>query len=89
MKPLFESEKIEDDKVVDYHGGRIIIKDHIFEYDNRVLDMNINGDVNHGIAKKYPEVDSEIFSISIGISKIFNEEVNENYISYRLIDVCF
>lgn len=89
MESLLDLEKIQDDKVVDYHGGRIIIKDHIFEYNNRAMDIIIRGDVNPDIAKKYHQVDSDIFSISLGESKIYNLEVGQTYICYRLIDVIF
>ena len=82
-------EHIKQDKILEIHRGRIHIKDCIFEYENRVKDAIIYGDVNPDLSTKYQEVNSDVFSITVGESLIYNQEVNKNYKSYRLIDICF
>ena len=80
-------EDIKKDEILEFHRGRIRIKDCIFEYHNRAEDINIEGDVNPDLSKKYPEIDTDVFSVSIGKSLIYNEEVDRNYIGYRLIEL--
>ena len=83
------NEIIQEDEILEFHRGRIHVKDCIFEYNNRVEDLIISGDVNPDLSKKYQEVDSDVFCITVGESIIYNKEVNKNYKSYRLINISF
>lgn len=88
---IIKMEKIEEikkDQILNFHRGKIRIKDCIFEYNNRVKDLVIQGDVNPDLSKKYHEIDSDVFLVTIGESLIYNEEVDREYKSYRLIDIC-
>ena len=81
------NEIIRDDKIFNFHRGRIRIKDCIFEYLNSAEGLNIEGDVNPDLSEKFKEIDTDVFSVVIGKSLIYNEEVDKNYISYRLIEL--
>ena len=82
-------ERILEDKVISFTGGRLIIHDCIFEYSNDKLDICIQGDVNPDLSAKYDKIDSDLFSITLGESRILNEVFEETYTVYRLIDICF
>lgn len=79
-------EHILKDEFIDHYEGRIIIKDKIFQLDFR-NGNSISGDVNEDISSKYMNVNSEICYVTLGKSLIYNEEVNDTYEWYRLIDM--
>lgn len=80
-------EIIREDEILSFHRGRILVKDCIFEYQNRAEEVNIEGDVNPDLSEKFKEIDTDVFSVTIGKSLIYNEEVDKHYISYRLIEL--
>ena len=81
------TEHIQNDEILEFHRGRIRIKDCIFEYQNRAEDVIIEGDVNPDLSQKYQEIDTDVFHVTIGKSLIYSEEVDRNYTSYRLIEL--
>lgn len=85
MHPL--EEHVKKDEIINFHRGRIHIKDCIFEYENGAENILISGDVNPDLLKKYKKINSDVFSVTIGKSLIYNEDVDQNYIGYRLIEI--
>lgn len=76
-------------KFLKIFGGILRIKDCIFEYENPLKRIEIQGDLNPDLKCDYYDLDANVFSITIGRSLVYNSTVDREYVHYRLIETIF